>query len=79
VILGSVWWGFCLPECEWDGDAEEVEGVRISSYRLNGNCRVADYCQGTNYSGSKRTGYRGDNWFVGASWNDQLFSMHVRS
>jgi hypothetical protein len=51
----------------------------ISSYQLNNNCHVADYWTSTGYTGTKRSGYRGNNRYVGASWNDNLLSMKVRS
>lgn len=49
----------------------------ISSYRLNGKCTIASYWNQTNYQGQGRINYRGDNFFVGAPWNDDLYSMKV--
>jgi hypothetical protein len=49
----------------------------ISSYQLNNNCKVSSYWNETNFQGAKRSGYKGNNRWVGAQWNDQLLSMRT--
>jgi hypothetical protein len=51
----------------------------ISSYKLFSNCKVASYWNETGFTGRKRSGYKGDNRYVGAPWNDQVFSMRTWS
>jgi hypothetical protein len=49
----------------------------ISAYRLYNNCNWASYWWGTNFSGAKNGPIQGNNRYVGARWNDHLYSMRV--
>jgi hypothetical protein len=51
----------------------------ISSYQLFNSCRFASYWTGTGFTGSKRSGYPGNNTNVGVPWNDHLYSMRTWS
>jgi hypothetical protein len=51
----------------------------ITSYLLFNSCRFASYWTGTDFTGSKRSGYDGDNTNVGVPWNDHLLSMRTWS
>lgn len=51
----------------------------ISSYKLFSNCKISSYWDETGFTGNKRSSFRGDNRFVGATWNDRVFSMRTWS
>jgi hypothetical protein len=49
----------------------------ISSYQLYSNCKYASYWTETNFNGSKKTGVKGNQSYVGALFNDKIYSMRV--
>jgi hypothetical protein len=65
--------GYSLPNLA----LAEYNTNGISSYQLYSNCQYASYWTGRNFTGTKRTAYKGNNRYVGAVWNDDLYSMRV--
>lgn len=56
-----------------------VGGISSYEYAAGSNCNYASYYTGTNYGGTARIGYIGNNPYVGSPWNDDIFSMHIAS
>lgn len=51
----------------------------ITSYIPNGACKYTSYWNGLNYTGAARINFNGSNRFVGATWNDNMYSMKIRA
>jgi hypothetical protein len=49
----------------------------ISSYKLYNNCRFASYWRRIDFHGLANRGVPGNNRYVGANWNDHLWSMRT--
>lgn len=56
-----------------------VGGISSYEYGAGSNCHVATYWNQTGFQGTARVNFIGNQPFVGATWNDDLFSMKIHS
>jgi hypothetical protein len=55
----------------------ESDVLGISSYKLHNNCQISNYWYNTNFKGHGHGAVTGNVRYVGATWNDHLWSMRT--